>query len=151
VTGSRAFSRTNFLPATERSIRWAVFYGTTADESVLSAYDLLILDPGYQGSIDSIAHAGTKVCGYVSLGEIRMSDPFLDLLDPAALLPENPDWPGTRRVDVRHPSWRSLVLARIPSLEAQNFTGLMLDTLDTPALPRTFGPGSISWDATGGH
>ena len=54
-------------------------------------------------------------------------------LDRAALLSENPDWPGTRRVDVRHPSWRSLVLdRRIPSLVSRGFTGLMFDTLDTP-------------------
>ena len=80
-----------------------------------------------------IARTGTKVCGYLSLGEIRTSDPFMEFLDPAALLPENPDWPGTRRVDIRHPSWRSLVLdRRIPSLASQGFTGVMLDTLDTP-------------------
>ena len=108
------------------------FYGITADESILATYDLVVLDLGYQGSINLIARTGTKVCGYLSLGEIRTSDPFREFLDPAALLPENPDWPGTRRVDIRHPSWRSLVLDRIPSLEAQAFTGLMLDTLDTP-------------------
>ena len=55
------------------------------------------------------------------------------LLDRAALVSENPDWPGTYRVDVRHPSWRSLVLdRRIPSLVSQGFSGLMFDTLDTP-------------------
>jgi polysaccharide biosynthesis protein PelA len=132
VTGSRGFSRASSIPATQQSIRWLAFYGVSADESLLASYDLVVLDPGYQGSIDLIARTGTKVCGYLSLAEIRTSDPFMEGLDPAALLPENPDWPGTRRVDIRHPSWRSLVLDRIRSLEAQSFTGLMLDTLDTP-------------------
>jgi uncharacterized protein (TIGR01370 family) len=109
------------------------FYGVTAEETVLASYDIVVLDPGYQGSIRLAANPATRVCGYLSLGEIRSSDPFLKFLDRAALLPENPDWPGTRRVDVRHPSWRSLVLERqIPFLASRGFTGLMFDTLDTP-------------------
>jgi polysaccharide biosynthesis protein PelA len=132
VTDGRSLLQASPIPATQQAIRWLAFYGVTADESILAGYDLVILDPGYQGSIDLIARTGTKVCGYLSLAEIRTSDRFMEGLDPAALLPENPDWPGTRRVDIRHPSWRSLVLERIRSLEAQAFTGLMLDTLDTP-------------------
>jgi polysaccharide biosynthesis protein PelA len=138
--GSRTFSQASSLSTTQHSIRWLAFYGMTADESILANYDLVVLDPGYQGSVDLIGRSGTKVCGYISLGEIRTADPFMEILDPAALLPENPDWPGTRRVDVRHPSWRSLVLERIPSLENQAFTGLMLDTLDTPAYLELLNP-----------
>jgi hypothetical protein len=115
------------------SIRWSAFYGVTADEAVLASYDIVVLDSGFEGSIGLIAGGGTRVCGYLSLGEIRISDPLLPMLDRAALLSENPDWPGTYRVDVRHPSWRSLVLdRRIPSLVSQGFSGLMFDTLDTP-------------------
>ena len=121
------------LAETQSSIRWLAFYGVAADEAILASYDVVILDSGFQGSISRLAGADRSVCGYVSLGEIRSSDPSFEFLDPAALLPENPDWPGTRRVDIRHPSWRSLVLDRqIPSLASQGFTGLMLDTLDSP-------------------
>ncbi len=117
ATGKPNSSEARVFPTAENSIRWLAFYGVTAEE----------------GSISLAAAAGTRVCGYLSLGEIRTSDPFLTFLDRAALLPENPDWPGTRRVDIRHPSWRSLVLdRRIPSLASQGFTGLMFDTLDTP-------------------
>lgn len=118
----------------QKFIRWLVFYGTTADETILASYDIVILDFGFQGSISRIAAAGgARVCGYASLGEIRTSDPLLEFLDQEALLPENPDWPGTRRVDVRHPSWRSLVLDRqIPAIASRGFTGCMFDTLDTP-------------------
>jgi polysaccharide biosynthesis protein PelA len=126
-------SKASSLTEAQDSIRWLAFYGTTADETVLASYDIVVLDSGYQGSISRIAEAGARVCGYVSLGEIRTSDPYLEFLDNAALLPQNPDWPGTRRADIRHPSWRSLVLDRqIPSLAFRGFTGLMLDTLDTP-------------------
>ena len=131
--GKRSSSAAISLPATKKSIRWLAFYGMTADELVLATYDIVVLDSGFQGSINLTAGPGTQVCGYLSLGEIRTSDPFLAFLDCSALLPENPDWPGTRRVDIRHPSWRSLVLDReIPSLASQGFTGLMLDGLDTP-------------------
>jgi len=118
-----------------------VFYGMTAEESILATYDIVVLDPGFQGSISRLADAGTPVCGYLSLGEIRTSDPFLTFVDPAALLPENPDWPGTRRVDIRNPSWHLLMLdRRIPSLVSQGFTGLMLDTLDTPPYLESLDP-----------
>jgi hypothetical protein len=133
ATGKRSSSEAKALPAAESSIRWLAFYGVTAEETVLASYDIVVLDPGYQGSIRLATNPATGVCGYLSLGEIRSSDPFLPFLDRAALLPENPDWPGTRRVDVRHPSWRSLILERqIPFLASRGFTGLMFDTLDTP-------------------
>jgi len=114
-------------------VKWVAFYGQTADEPVLASYDIVILDPMFQGSIAAVAQAGARVCGYLSLGEIRISDIFYDRVDPTALLEENPAWPGTRRIDVRHRSWKDLVLEQIiPSLAAKEFTGLLLDTLDTP-------------------
>jgi polysaccharide biosynthesis protein PelA len=133
ATGKANASEAGVFLAVEKPIRWLAFYGMSADEAILATYDIVVLDPGFQGSISRIASPATRVCGYVSLGEIRTSDPFMTFLDRAALLPENPDWPGTHRVDVRHPSWHSLVLDRqIPSLVSQGFTGLMFDTLDTP-------------------
>jgi polysaccharide biosynthesis protein PelA len=133
ATGKRNSSEASPFPTAEKPIRWLAFYGMTADEVILATYDIVVLDSAFQGSINLVGGKGTRVCGYLSLGEIRTSDPFLAFLDREVLLPENPDWPGTRRVDVRHPSWRSLVLdRRIPSLASQGFTGLMFDTLDTP-------------------
>ena len=126
-------AKADAFPAEKDAIRWLAFYGVAADESVLARYDVVILDSGFQGPVSRIAKSGARVCGYISLGEIRTADPVLEFLDDAALLPPNPDWPGTRRVDVRHPSWRSMILDRqIPALASRGFGGLMLDTLDTP-------------------
>jgi hypothetical protein len=61
--GSHTFSQASSLSTTQHSIRWLAFYGITADESILATYDLVVLDPGYQGSINLIARTGTKVCG----------------------------------------------------------------------------------------
>jgi polysaccharide biosynthesis protein PelA len=125
-----------------KPIRWVAFYGATADESVLASYDVVVLDRAFQGCIRLVAARGARVCGYVSLGEISTTDPELHALDRAALLDENPNWPGTRRADVRNPSWRSFILERrIPSLASQGFDGLMLDTLDTPPYLELLEPG----------
>jgi uncharacterized protein (TIGR01370 family) len=119
--------------ATWRGLRWIAFYGQTADEEVLSAYDIVVLDPMFQGSVATVAKRGARVCAYLSLGEVRTSDTFYDRIDPVALLEDNPAWPGTRRIDVRQRAWKDLVLeAIIPVIVAKGFTGLMLDTLDTP-------------------
>ena len=124
-------------------VKWVAFYGQTADESVLASYDIVILDPMFQGSIAAVAQAGARVCGYLSLGEIRISDIFYDRVDPTALLEENPAWPGTRRIDIRHRSWKDLVLKEIiPSIAAKGFTGLLLDTLDTPPYLEQLDPSS---------
>ncbi len=117
----------------KRHLKWVAFYGYTGDERILAGYDIVVLDPGFAGSIPAVSARGARVCGYVSLGEIRRSDPFYDRVEPAALLEPNPDWPGTVRVDARHPSWRKLILeAIIPGILRKGFTGIMLDTADTP-------------------
>ena len=120
--------------ASARSIRWLVFYGESAEEAAFAGYDIIVLDRGYRGSIPKIAARGARVCGYLSLCEIRTSDPLFDGLDQSVLLEPNPEWPGTRRVDIRNPAWRSFVLeTAIPSTAAAGFDGLMFDTLDTSA------------------
>jgi uncharacterized protein (TIGR01370 family) len=117
----------------ERSFKWLAFYGQKADEAALSTYDLVVLDPMFQGNLTQVGAGGGRLCAYLSLGEIRQTDPFFSRLDAACLLEENPSWPGTWRVDVRQPAWKELVLREmLPAIFARGFTGLMLDTLDTP-------------------
>jgi uncharacterized protein (TIGR01370 family) len=117
-----------------QGVKWIAYYGENADEQALSTYDLVVLDPMFKGSKEAITQSGARLCGYLSLGEIRMADTFYHRLDPAALLEENPAWPSTRRIDIRHRSWSKLILEEIiPSIVAKGFTGLLLDTLDTPS------------------
>ncbi len=114
--------------------RWVAFYGETADEQVLADYDLVVLDRAFRGSKAAITRHGARLFGYLSLGEINTADSFFPQLDPHAVLEPNPAWPATRRIDIRQPAWRQLVLGRIiPAIVAQGFAGLLLDTLDTPA------------------
>lgn len=114
-------------------LKWIAFYGQSADEAALSAYDLVVLDPMFQGDFTRVSAGGVSLCAYLSLGEVRRGDESFERLDPACLLQENPAWPGTWRVDVRQAAWRDFVLReRLPAIRARGFTGLMLDTLDTP-------------------
>jgi uncharacterized protein (TIGR01370 family) len=119
--------------SSERGVKWIAFYGWTAPEAVLAEYDLVILDPMFNGAVDGVAEQGATVCGYLSLGEIRSADTWFSQVDPSALAGENPAWPGTWRIDVRSEEWKRVVLeAVIPSIVFKGFNGLMLDTLDTP-------------------
>jgi polysaccharide biosynthesis protein PelA len=113
---------------------WIVFYGAEADCETLSAYDLIVLDPAFKGSIAKCQAKGAKALAYLSLGEISKTSAFFPLLaDRAALLSENANWPGAFRVDVRNPAWRALILEKaIPTLMSRGFSGLFFDTLDTP-------------------
>ncbi|MCB1505176.1 MAG: endo alpha-1,4 polygalactosaminidase [Hyphomicrobiaceae bacterium] len=116
-----------------RSIKWAAFYGVEANEDLLGSYELVILDPEYRGSIKAISERGARICAYLSLAEIRTANPYFASLDKAAVIGENPDWPGTLRVDVRHPAWKKLLLdEQIPHAIARGFSGVMFDTVDTP-------------------
>jgi uncharacterized protein (TIGR01370 family) len=111
-----------------------VFYGVNADPRRLGRFDVIVLDPAYQGAIGEYAQNGGLPCGYISLGEVAKTQRLMPFpSDPAVLLEESPHWPGTFRVDVRHPQWQSLVLDDgIPALLSKGFVGVFLDTLDTP-------------------
>lgn len=113
--------------------RWAAYYGQTAEERDFELFNMVVLDSAFLGSITAMSKTGSRVCGYVSVGEIRSTDRFFAYLPATALLSENADWPGTFRVDVRNPAWKALLLRRIiPDIVERGFTGLLLDTLDTP-------------------
>lgn len=126
-------TRPGMLRERDGRLKWLAFYGQSADEAALSAYDLVVLDPMFQGDLTQISAGGGRLCAYLSLGEVRQGDESFERLDPACLLQGNPAWPGTWRVDVRQAAWSDFVLReRLPAIRAHGFTGLMLDTLDTP-------------------
>lgn len=117
-----------------RQPRWAAFYGHDCDPALLQPYAVLILDPRFQGSLVALRRMGVRTFGYVSAGEVERTSPsFAHYHEPSVLLRENPDWPGTFALDLRKTAARSAFLHRIaPSVLAQGFDGLFLDTLDTP-------------------
>jgi polysaccharide biosynthesis protein PelA len=114
-------------------LEWVVYYGQTADENLLATYDIVILDPEFQGSLELIKATGAQLYGYVSLGEVRTTSHSYSRLNPIVILEPNSAWPNVQRVDVRELAWRRYLLDDlIPSIANAGFHGLMLDTLDTP-------------------
>jgi polysaccharide biosynthesis protein PelA len=113
---------------------WTLFYGQSVESWQLEGYDVIVLDPGFLGSVRSLSDSGKAVLGYLTVGEIKSSGPlFGRLTDQAALLHENPNWPGTYAADVRHPAWRKLIFDEaVPQLLARGFSGVFVDTLDMP-------------------
>ena len=115
------------------SVKWVAMYGPVADERALSSYDIVVLDPGFRGSVSSVREKGARVCAYLSLAEIRMTDPLYKEVSPKALLEANSAWPDTLRVDVRNAGWKQLVPDHaLPRIVELGFDGVFLDTLDTP-------------------
>jgi len=113
---------------------WAVYYGSAAAPDAFAAYGLVVLDPNYPFGLDDMKAAGSLTLGYVSLGEFNATSRFGGLLrDESMLVSENPNWPGSHVVDLRSRAWRRYVVEEVaPRILAQGFSGLFLDTLDSP-------------------
>lgn len=109
--------------------RLTVFYGADAAPEQFARASTAVLDSDRHPPLGALRARGVQLFGYISLGEAepgRALEP-----PPAVLLGPNPDWPGARYVDLRHPQWRAHILDRaVPRILAQGFDGLFLDTLD---------------------
>lgn len=120
------------IAAAERIWRWGVDYGAATDPATARDYDLLVLEPDHSRPIAPLRGPTSRLLGYISLGEVERSRPFVAELEKAvALKAPNPNWPDARLVDLRNPAWRSLVLDHfIPDILRKGYDGIFLDTLD---------------------
>ena len=118
--------------AAQPTLTWGIDYGGQTDPQLARAYQLLVLEPDHPRPIEPLRGPGSRLLGYVSLGEIERSRPFVGELELAgALKAPNPNWPDARFADLRHPAWKRLLLERIvPEVLAKGYDGLFLDTLD---------------------
>lgn len=112
--------------------RWGVDYGVATDAALARGYDLLVLEPDHARPIEPLRGPGSRLLGYISLGEVERGRPFSGQLDRAgALQAANPNWPDARMVDLRHPAWRSLIVEKlVPDILRKGYDGLFFDTLD---------------------
>ena len=114
-------------------VKWIVFYGETAKEQALSTYDLVVLDPMFKGSKKVITQSGARLCGYLSLGEIRITTPSTtgSIRPPCSKKILTGRLRGGSTSDTG-PGRTSVLGEIIPAIAAKGFTGLLFDTLDTP-------------------
>ncbi|AEG48519.1 TM1410 hypothetical-related protein [Sphingobium chlorophenolicum L-1] len=120
------------LPEIGRPGTWGVDYGETTDPAVARSFDLLVLEPDFPRPLAPLRGHGSRLLGYISLGEVNAARPFAAELDKAgALRQPNPNWPQARLVDLRDPAWTALVLDRlIPAILRKGYDGIFMDTLD---------------------
>ena len=109
---------------------WVIYYGDSAPLEAFDPYDPIILQSEFAFAAD-LAQNKT-VLGYLNLGEAETENPeFLEMQEKGLLIEENPDWPGSWKIDLRHSFWQSNILEKkIPALLQAGFNGLFLDQLD---------------------
>lgn len=111
---------------------WGVDYGAATDPALARRFELLVLEPHHARPIAPLRGPGSRLLGYVSLGEVEHSRRYFAALDRAgALRAPNPNWPDARHVDLRHPEWtRILIEQAVPAILALGYDGIFMDTLD---------------------
>lgn len=112
---------------------WAVDYGPASDPAIARRYRLLVLEPHHARPIAPLRGPGSRLLGYVSLGEVERNRSYFAALDAAgALGPPNPNWPDARMLDLRHEAARRAVIERIvPDVLALGYDGIFIDTMDS--------------------
>ena len=111
---------------------WGIDYGAATDPSLARRYDLLVLEPDFDRPLDTLRGKGSRLLGYISLGEVNMARPFAaDLAAAGALGGANPNWKDARFADLRHPAWQAMVLDQlVPAILRKGYDGIFMDTLD---------------------
>ncbi len=112
---------------------WAVYYNDVLPAEEFLPYDLLVFDDAAHPPLHHLKTPERLLLGYVSFGESGASRPFAVHDTPGIKLKENPSWPGNFILDARKPEWKKfLIETHIPSILAQGFDGIFIDTLDSP-------------------
>jgi polysaccharide biosynthesis protein PelA len=111
---------------------FAVYYARTAPTEQLQRYNLLVLDNENHGPLRPLLTPARTVLGYLSVGEVGNHRSYFSAArEEGLLLMENENWKGSFMVDLRLSGWRKRVVDElVPSILAQGFDGLFLDTLD---------------------
>lgn len=112
--------------------RWFIMYGKQLLAAQLNGVTLAIVEP------DAISPQNyaptTRFFAYVSIGEADSTRSFWkQIRDSTVVIEKNPDWPESYRVDIRSPLWQKILTDHIiPDIVQKKFSGIFLDTIDTP-------------------
>jgi uncharacterized protein (TIGR01370 family) len=120
------------LSAVTANWRWGIDYGASTEPETARHYGLLVLEPDHPRPLAPLRRASARLLGYMSLGEVERSRPFVSRLEAAGALREtNENWQDARLIDLRKDVWKSLILDElIPNILAKGFDGIFMDTLD---------------------
>ena len=124
---------TAFLFFSRKSERWVVYYTETLPAQSFAKFDLIVFDRDSHPPLHSLIDGKKTILGYISLGEAETyRKNFEELKALGLILDTDSAWKGNPIIDTRNPQWHSYVLDNIiPSILAQGFDGIMIDTVDS--------------------
>ncbi|MBI1275363.1 hypothetical protein GC177_05260 [bacterium] len=113
---------------------WVVYYDKALPPGTFNAYDIVVFDDvKHPRPLEVLRNRPRLMLGYVSFGEAGSTRPFPVHEQPGVKLEPNPWWEGNIILDTRQPAWRDfLIKEHIPSILAQGFDGIMIDTVESP-------------------
>jgi len=103
--------------------------------SDIEPYKLVIIEPDSytKREIDSLKESGTKVIGYLSLGEVGPYRWYYPLLEERGFLGKNENW-GSFYINLADPISTKILLQKVlPEIMIKGFDGIFLDTVDSVA------------------
>lgn len=111
-----------------------VYYTNLLPAEKFKDYSIIAFDSDHHPPLDPLLYQNKQLLGYISFGEAEDYRSFFkDLEAQGLLLDANKDWPGHHIIDIRKPEWAKYVIEElIPPLLHAGFTGIMVDTLDSP-------------------
>ncbi|MDR1535595.1 MAG: endo alpha-1,4 polygalactosaminidase [Planctomycetota bacterium] len=115
-----------------KDTRWLCYYGGDRRVLEVPGLDLLILESEAIGDLSPEDRKGRLCVAYMSIGEAEANRWYWpDIKDKPWVLDPNPDWPDSRRVDVRSGEWQDLLVEMIaPTMIEAGYDGFILDNVD---------------------
>ena len=112
----------------------AFWYAAKPPLEELAQFDWVVLEPGHVSAaeVEFLRAQGSSPFAYLSIGEIdsHQAQQLVPLLKAAASDIRNEAW-DSQVMDLNAPAWREHLLVRAKALQAQGYSGLFLDTLDS--------------------
>lgn len=110
---------------------FGVCYSKLSPKEV-APYKMVIVEPDFYNSqeIKSLKETGTRIFGYVTLGEVDPNRWYFNKMEELGFRGENKIWQSSY-LDLKNPAVRSLLLDQvIPAVVDKGMDGLFLDTID---------------------
>ncbi len=120
-------------------LRYAVYYGDSRQEALMKGRDWAIVSDTYPmpPPSGSLKPRLPRYLAYLSVGEVDRDGPIARALsrtpegERGVYLSENVFW-GSHVADIRNPAFRKALYDRVERDRRLGFSGLFLDTLDSP-------------------
>lgn len=115
--------------------RYAICYSLNVSTRSLKPFNMAILDPNAKVDMLLLKDQRKSLYAYLSVGEVNSNRWYFEKLRKSNLLfdKESKVWKGSYKIDVRSKVWQAFVISTIiPSILHKGYTGIFLDTVDTP-------------------